>query len=143
MSPVFSRKAAGRLAGRGRSTQGETQQVKSLLKGSRKIDYKRDSLLDSLFMNVILPSHILGICSVADPDPGWVKSQDSDPGSGMNIPDHNSESLETIFWAKILKFLDADAEIFLTLDPGSGIERIRIRDRVFDCFANFNNSYNS
>jgi hypothetical protein len=33
-------------------------------------------------------------------------------GSGMNIPDHISESLETIFWVKIRKFFDADA------DPG-------------------------
>jgi hypothetical protein len=67
--------------------------------------------------------------------------------SGMNIPDHISESLETIFWVKIpvpvLKFFDADADpdpgsgnlltldlkiiltldpgIFLTLDTGSGI----------------------
>jgi hypothetical protein len=32
----------------------------------------------------------------------------------MNIPDHISESLETIFWGKILKFFDADA----TRDPG-------------------------
>jgi hypothetical protein len=41
-------------------------------------------------------------------------------GSGMNILDHISESLETILWVKILKFLDADADpgIFLTLDPG-------------------------
>jgi len=37
--------------------------------------------------------------SVADPDPGWVKKQDSDPGpgSGMNNPDHISESLGTNF----------------------------------------------
>jgi hypothetical protein len=45
-------------------------------------------------------------------------------GSGMNIPDHISENLEAIFWLKILKFFDADADpgsrIFLTLDPGSG-----------------------
>jgi hypothetical protein len=34
-------------------------------------------------------------------------------GSGMNNPDHISESLETIFCVKILKFFDAD--------PGSGI----------------------
>jgi hypothetical protein len=36
-------------------------------------------------------------------------------GSGMNIPDHNSESLETIFRVKTLKFFkffDADAGIF-------------------------------
>jgi hypothetical protein len=37
-------------------------------------------------------------------------------GSGMNIPDHISESLETIF--TILKFFDVDS--------GSG--KIRIRD---------------
>ncbi len=35
-------------------------------------------------------------------DPGWVKNQDPDPGSGsgMNIPDPISESLKTIFWVK-------------------------------------------
>jgi hypothetical protein len=38
-------------------------------------------------------------------DPGWVKNQDPDPGFGMNILDHISKSLETIFWVKILKFL--------------------------------------
>ncbi len=32
----------------------------------------------------------------------------------MNIPDHISESLETISGVKLLKFFDADA------DPGSG-----------------------
>jgi hypothetical protein len=42
-------------------------------------------------------------------------------GSGMNNPDHISEILETIFWVKILKFFDAD--------PGSGMEKIRIRDK--------------
>ncbi len=47
----------------------------------------------------------------------------------MNITDHISESLETIFRVKILKFFDADTDsdpgIFLTLDPGSGMEKIR------------------
>jgi hypothetical protein len=47
--------------------------------------------------------------------------------SGMKIPDHISESLETIFWVKILKFFD-DPRIFLTLDPGFGMEKIQIRD---------------
>jgi hypothetical protein len=32
----------------------------------------------------------------------------SGSGSGMNNPDHISDSLETIFWVKILKFFDAD-----------------------------------
>jgi hypothetical protein len=40
----------------------------------------------------------------------------SGSGSGMNNPNHTSESLETIFWVKILKFF------------GSGMETIRIRD---------------
>ncbi len=46
-------------------------------------------------------------------------------------PDHISESLESIFWVKIFKFFDAGADlgIFLTLDPGSGMEKIRIRDK--------------
>jgi hypothetical protein len=49
----------------------------------------------------------------------------SGSGSGMNSPDHISESLETIFWVKILKFFGADPgwEKF-----GSGMENIRIRD---------------
>jgi hypothetical protein len=44
-------------------------------------------------------------------------------GSGMNILDHISESLETIFEVKILQSFDADADpgIFLNLDPGSWI----------------------
>jgi hypothetical protein len=54
-------------------------------------------------------------------DPGWVKKSGS--RFGMNNPDHISESLETIFWVKILKFFDAD--------PGSGMKRIRIRDPVW------------
>ncbi len=50
-----------------------------------------------------------------NPGPGWVKNHDPDLGSGMNIPDHISESLETIFGLKILKFFDVDP------DPGSGV----------------------
>jgi hypothetical protein len=45
-------------------------------------------------------------------------------GSGMNNPDHIFQSLETIFlvfWGvKILKFF--------VVDPGSGMETVRIRD---------------
>ncbi len=36
-------------------------------------------------------------------DPGWVKIQDPNPGSGiggLNKPDHISKSSETIFWVK-------------------------------------------
>jgi hypothetical protein len=45
----------------------------------------------------------------------------SGSGSGMNNPDHISESLEKIFGVKILQFFDAD--------PGSEMEKIRIRDK--------------
>jgi hypothetical protein len=41
-------------------------------------------------------------------------------GSGMNNPEHISDSLQTIFWIKILKFF--------YVDPGSEMEKIRIRD---------------
>jgi hypothetical protein len=42
----------------------------------------------------------------------------------MNSPDRISESLETMFWVKIIKFFDAD-------QGGSGMEKIRsgIRDK--------------
>jgi hypothetical protein len=57
----------------------------------------------------------------------------------MNIPDHISESLETVFLVKILKFFDSDPDpgsgIFLTLDldsdPGSEVNIARIRDTAF------------
>ncbi len=48
----------------------------------------------------------------------------SKSGSGMNIPDNISESLETIFWLKYLNSLMRmriqiqDPGIFLTLVPG-------------------------
>jgi hypothetical protein len=44
----------------------------------------------------------------------------SGSGSRMNNPDHISESLETFFGVKILKFFDAD--------PVSGMENIWILD---------------
>ncbi len=66
-------------------------------------------------------------CSVADQgsgafltsrsgiqDPGWIKNQDPGSGSVLNILNQISESLETSFWVKKLKFFDVDA------DPGSG-----------------------
>jgi hypothetical protein len=50
----------------------------------------------------------------------------------MNILDHISERLEIIFWVKILKFFDADADpgSWKLYDPGSGIRdgKIRVRD---------------
>jgi hypothetical protein len=52
-------------------------------------------------------------------------------GSGMKIPDHISESLETMFWVrKNLKSL-VRIRIRNLFDPGSGIRDgiIRIRDK--------------
>jgi hypothetical protein len=50
----------------------------------------------------------------------------------MNSPDHISESLETILWIKILEFFDAD--------PGTGMEKIRIRDKHLGAGSRFNKS---
>jgi hypothetical protein len=63
---------------------------------------------------------------------GMGKNPAPDPGSGLNIQDHFSESLETFLGLKILKFFDEDPDpesgIFLTWiwDPGS-----KIRDNHF------------
>jgi hypothetical protein len=50
--------------------------------------------------------------------------------SGMNISDHISESLGTIFCVKMLKFFYADPDpgSGTFFDPGSGLEKIRIQD---------------
>jgi hypothetical protein len=53
-------------------------------------------------------------------DSKWVKNQGSGSGSGINNPDHISESKETVLWVKMLKLIDVDL--------GSGMEKIRILD---------------
>jgi hypothetical protein len=60
-------------------------------------------------------------------DPGSGMGKKSRSGSEMNIPDHISESVKTI---PILKFDadgDADPGSGNLFDPGSGIEKIRVR----------------
>jgi hypothetical protein len=54
-------------------------------------------------------------------DPGWVKNQDPNQGRTCRI----SESLETIFGLKILKFLDADPD-------GSGREKFGSGINIMD-----------
>jgi len=56
-------------------------------------------------------------------DPGLVKNHDPDPGWTIGS---YSESLETIFWFKMLQFCNSDLgwEKF-----GSGMEKIHIRDK--------------
>jgi hypothetical protein len=76
---------------------------------------------------------------VADPGsgafstPGSGMGKTSRSGSGMNIPVHISESLETVFGLKILTFVDANpdpgSESFLTLDQGWKISDSGIRDK--------------
>jgi hypothetical protein len=71
-----------------------------------------------------------GIRCLFDPwigDPGWeIISQDPDSGSGFGTRIRDEQhglyfgELRNHFWVKILKFFDAD--------PGSGMEKIRIRD---------------
>jgi hypothetical protein len=62
------------------------------------------------------------------------KNLDPDPesGSGMNIPDHISESLETFFGLKISKFFDVDpgSGIRNLFDPGSGMEKFGPGSRI-------------
>jgi hypothetical protein len=50
-------------------------------------------------------------------DPGYGMGKKSGSGSGMNNPDHISESLKTIFWVKIpvLKLFN--------VDPGSRMKK--------------------
>ncbi len=64
-------------------------------------------------------------------DPGWEKVKIRDEYFGSYF-----RELRKIFFAynTVLKFFDADANsdqrIFLTLDPGSGMEIIRTRDTL-------------
>jgi hypothetical protein len=52
----------------------------------------------------------------------------------VNNPDRISESLETIFWVKILKFFDADPGSGME-KFGSGIEKLWIRDPGYGLYG--------
>ena len=64
---------------------------------------------------------------IQDQDPGWVKSQDPDPGSGSGMETRNKflRAEKPFFLVKILKFFDADLGSRIRdekyLDLGSGI----------------------
>ncbi len=64
-----------------------------------------------------------GISAFLTPGSGMVTNSRS--GFGMNIPDHIFESLETIFWVKIFKYLYADPDpgSWNLFYPGSGMEK--------------------
>jgi hypothetical protein len=53
----------------------------------------------------------------------------------MNISDHISKSLETIFRVQILKFFDADPG--LKKNAGFGMEQIQIRDPLHCSYVSF------
>ncbi len=68
--------------------------------------------------------------SVAGPDPVpfWPLDRgrkNAGTGSGMNIPDHFSESLDTVFWVKIILILWcwSGSGIRNLSDSGSGMEK--------------------
>jgi hypothetical protein len=67
---------------------------------------------------------------------GWANSQDPDPGSGSGIYDSNHifASLNIFFGVNILKFFYADPG-WKNSYPGSGMEKIRIRDLGFTTLA--------
>jgi hypothetical protein len=80
---------------------------------------KREVIFETVLMIQIRDP---GSCSFFTPGSGIGDGHKSKSGSGVNIPDHISEILETIFQVKILKFFAANPDpgsgIFLTLDPG-------------------------
>ncbi len=101
------------------------QRMSSVICGRESIPYPQHYLYHTSHRSrcqpVLVSTWTTMIRFLFDPwirDLVWVKNKNS--GSGMNNPDHISEGLETIFWLKIHKFFDAK--------PGSGMEKIRIRD---------------
>ncbi len=87
-------------------------QLRKLLVATESLVFYRKALTGHTYMVSKSLGKDTNQTSVADPGSGAFLA----PGSGMNI----SERLETNFWVKMLKFFDAD--------PGSGMEKIRIRD---------------
>jgi hypothetical protein len=67
-------------------------------------------------MNKLQVRDFISVLRIRDPGsdafltPGSGMGKKSKSGSGMNIPDHISESLASIFGLKILKFFDADPD---------------------------------
>ncbi len=80
-----------------------------------------------------------GIRCLFDPwirDPRWVKNQNPESGSRsrINIPDHISESSETIFWVKnaLILWCGSWSGIRNLLDPGSGVEKFWSGTNILD-----------
>jgi hypothetical protein len=60
--------------------------------------------------------------------PGWVKSQDPDPGSGINNQDIFPRALKTIFLGKYLNSLMRIRDPGFKIRDPESMETIRIRD---------------
>jgi hypothetical protein len=69
--------------------------------------------------------------SVVDPDPGSGPFLTLDPGSRMDKRSRSGSgminNLKKIYLNSLMRIRIRDPEIFLTLFPGSGMEKIRIR----------------
>ncbi len=76
---------------------------------------KMHELVSTLILWAVLRIRIRDPVPFRSLDPGFGMGKNSGSRSGMNNPNHIYESIETIFWVKILKFFDAD--------PGSGIKK--------------------
>jgi hypothetical protein len=84
---------------------------------------QKDPVSVSASQNLSIFNKCCGFGAFFNPGSGMGKQSGS--GSGMNNPDHISESSKTIFWIKILKFFNVDPG---WKKIGSGMEKSRIRD---------------
>jgi hypothetical protein len=64
------------------------------------VPYLPTGIVTEKILYAIIRLGLFPVLQIRIRDPGWVKNQDPDLGSGINIPDHISRSLETIFWVK-------------------------------------------
>ena len=85
---------------------------RTLGRGALNLKVTEDSAKLKNFYSRFLLATVMRI-RVREPEFGAFLTSGSGSGMGKN-PDHFSESLETVFWVKILKFFHAD----LDLDPG-------------------------
>jgi hypothetical protein len=73
---------------------------------------------NNLIKESVLRIRILCFFWRLDPGSGFGIRDGKKSGSGMSIPDHFSESRETVFWLKICNNLIQIRDLF---DPGSGM----------------------
>ncbi len=99
----------------------EEAEKKRILAQRRTALMNNSSLYFSQFCGSRIRDDLAPFLNLWIRNPGWIKKSRS--GSGMNILNHISESLETIF--RVKNYLMRIRSLF---KPGSGMEKIRIRD---------------